>query len=172
MPPPPLKSLAIPTANHCPLLSGYEDRREYQSGGGLPNQKPPDRASARWDEFWNDRKKGWAAWTDDLVAGVDQGMKSWEEANKKGAEARAKLFGGAGASAIPSFPTAPTLPIAGGATVNDVIDRRDDQSVRDLRTNPRSNHRRPWAAHGRGAERRHPPHPSKVHGYVTGGRGI
>ena len=79
-----------------------------------------DRASARWDKFWNDQKKGWAAWAGSVVAGVDQGMKSWEEANKKGAEARAKLFGGAGA--LPNLPAAPTLPIAGGATVNDVID--------------------------------------------------
>lgn len=79
-----------------------------------------DRASARWDKFWNDQKKGWASWAGSVVEGVDKGMQSWEEANKKGAEARAKLFGGAGA--LPNLPAAPTLPIAGGATVNDVID--------------------------------------------------
>ena len=82
-----------------------------------------DRASARWEKFWNDQKKGWAAWAGSMVAGVDQGMAAWEEASKRGAIAR----GGLGD--LPTAPAAPPPRVGLPAFVNSV----DPAQIGELR---------------------------------------
>lgn len=76
-----------------------------------------DRAADRWEKFWKDQKKGWAAWAGSLVEGVEQGMSAWDKAQQR-AEAlrrggtKALLELDAKAAAAAPKP----LPILGGSS--------------------------------------------------------
>jgi hypothetical protein len=78
-----------------------------------------DRLSAKWNKFWNDQDKSWGAWLGSQAKGLEEGSRQWDEAARRGAAARAKLFGTAGTE--PTLPAAPVfgLPAGKDATTRD-----------------------------------------------------